>query len=114
MVDDKKIKTRIVAAIRRVWFHSSLRREAVKRAKEGAFYRCNKCKGLHEKVQIDHIQPAIDPSIGWVGYDSFITRLLYCGVDNLDALCVSCHKKKTLKEKKTRTKTKKDKKNVEN
>lgn len=110
IMDEKKTKAKIVTALRRIWFYSAIRREAAKRAKEGSFFRCMKCKGLHEKIQIDHIEPAIDPKTGWIGYDSFINRLLFCSVDNLMPLCASCHKKKTNKEKTHRATARKEKK----
>jgi hypothetical protein len=93
-------KTKIVPAVRRIWFYSPLRREAVNRAKEGEYYRCEKCHGLQEKVHIDHIDPCV-PLTGWEGFDSFITRL-FCEPDKLQAICEKCHSKKSLEETKTR------------
>ena len=62
-------------------------------------YECNACKKDFPKkqVQVDHIQPihhTRDES-----WDSFI-NMLFCNSDNLQVLCVVCHKVKTLKEKK--------------
>jgi len=93
-------KTKIVAAVRRIWFHSPLRREALKRAKVDEYYRCEKCHGLQERVHIDHIDPCV-PLTGWDGFDGFITRL-FCEIDKLQIICEKCHSKKTLDETKTR------------
>jgi hypothetical protein len=93
-------KTKIVAAIRRIWFYSPLRRDAVKRSKVDDFYRCEKCHGLQEKVHIDHIDPCV-PLTGWEGYDSFITRM-FCEPDRLQAICEKCHSKKSSEETKVR------------
>lgn len=98
-------KTKIVNAIRRIWFYSPLRREAMNRTKEGQYYRCQKCRGLHEKIQVDHKVPAVDPEKGWQGYDLFITNM-FCPIDELQNLCESCHSKKTIKERAIREKAK--------
>lgn len=93
-------KTKIVAAIRRIWFHSPLRREAVNRSKVEEYFRCEKCRGLQEKVYIDHITPCV-PLTGWDGYDVFINNL-FCDPSQLQAICEKCHSKKTSDETKTR------------
>jgi 5-methylcytosine-specific restriction endonuclease McrA len=93
-------KTKIVPAIRRIWFHSPLRREVMKRAKVDEYFRCEKCRGLQEKVHIDHINPCV-PLTGWAGYDVFITNL-FCDPSQLQVICEKCHSKKTQDEVKTR------------
>lgn len=109
-------KSKIVPAIRRIWFHSPLRREALKRAKVEEYYRCEKCKGLQEKVHVDHIEPCV-PLTGWEGYDIFIGNL-FCDTDKLQIICEKCHSKKTSeegtirKENRRKAKGKKDNENV--
>lgn len=68
-------------------------------------YKCNKCKKVFptKEVQVDHIEPIVNPTVGFVSWDDFINNL-YCEVDNLQVLCVTCHKKKTEKENKKRKK----------
>lgn len=58
-------------------------------------YKCNACKKEYpsKQIQIDHVVP-----IGKCGtWDEFISRL-FCEQDNLQALCLTCHKKKTKQE----------------
>jgi 5-methylcytosine-specific restriction endonuclease McrA len=64
-------------------------------------YKCRKCrKDFPAKmVQVDHIKPVVTPSDGFVDWNTFVERL-FCDKDNLQVLCVSCHDKKTQKEKK--------------
>jgi 5-methylcytosine-specific restriction endonuclease McrA len=64
-------------------------------------YRCAICKKEYTStnVEVDHINPVVNPSKGFTSWDDFIANL-YCSGDNLQVLCKSCHKKKTLKEKK--------------
>ena len=52
-------------------------------------------------MEVDHINPVVSPKDGFKDWDTFINNL-FCGADNLQALCKACHKAKTLKEKKKR------------
>lgn len=48
-------------------------------------------------IFVDHIDPIIDPSVGWVSWDSTIERM-FCEASNLQCLCGACHKQKSLEE----------------
>ena len=45
-------------------------------------------------TQIDHINPVIDPRVGFLNWDTVIKRL-FCEADGLQVLCHECHKQKT-------------------
>lgn len=64
-------------------------------------YRCAACSGefTSKDVQVDHIDPVISPSTGFVSWDVYIERL-FCEKDNLQVLCTTCHKEKSKKERK--------------
>jgi hypothetical protein len=47
---------------------------------------------------VDHIDPIIDPSKGFISWDSVIERM-FCEADGLQVLCHECHKQKTQDEK---------------
>lgn len=47
---------------------------------------------------IDHINPIVDPEVGFQGWDVLIDRM-FCELDNLQLLCKKCHDDKTNKEK---------------
>lgn len=68
-------------------------------------YRCASCKGLFpaKNVQVDHIAPVVDPTLGFISWDVFIERL-YCPKENLQVLCLECHSTKTKQEKLIRNK----------
>ena len=51
-----------------------------------------------KNVHVDHIDPVVDPALGWENFDSFIQRL-FCEPENLQVLCDACHKVKTDNEK---------------
>jgi hypothetical protein len=63
-------------------------------------FRCNWCKidFPNSEVQVDHIEPVVDPKEGFTTWDKFISRL-YCSKENLQVLCKECHDIKTKKEK---------------
>lgn len=72
-------------------------------------YLCNGCKAavpatINEgrkrvkNVHVDHINPVVDPVVGWVDWDTCIERM-FCELDNLQVLCKSCHDKKCIEEK---------------
>ena len=62
-------------------------------------YTCSLCaKSVGNKdIKIDHIHPVVDPTKGFVSWDSFIERL-FVELDGYQAICVACHKEKTAEE----------------
>ena len=71
-------------------------------------YKCANCKKLFTttNVQEDHINPIVDPVVGFVSWDSFVERL-FCPAENLQVLCKPCHEIKTQAERKIRNAHKK-------
>jgi 5-methylcytosine-specific restriction endonuclease McrA len=71
-----------------------------KTGKLAMHYKCAKCKKLFvaADVQVDHVQPVVDPKKGFVGWDVYIDRM-FCEIENLQVLCKPCHKIKTDQEK---------------
>lgn len=51
-----------------------------------------------KNVHVDHIDPVVDPTIGFVNWDTFITRM-FVEASGLQVLCHKCHTIKTEKEK---------------
>lgn len=45
-------------------------------------------------VFVDHIEPVIDPTVGFTTWDSVIERM-YIELEGLQVLCKMCHKTKT-------------------
>ena len=76
-----------------------------KTGKMAMHYKCVACQKLYvaADVQVDHINPVVDPEKGFVSWDSFINRI-FCEIDNLQVLCKPCHKIKTDQEKVERRK----------
>lgn len=71
-------------------------------------YECASCKNHvpptirdgRKRVQnifVDHIDPIVDPEVGFVSWDTFIERM-FCEVDNLQLLCKGCHDIKSASE----------------
>ncbi len=67
-------------------------------------YQCNKCKKWYaeKEINVDHIKPAGSLNCAQ-DLPEFVERL-FCEQDNLQVLCVTCHDKKTLKEKQAKKK----------
>lgn len=62
-------------------------------------YVCAECKKefTAKDVQVDHMLPVVDPKVGFISWDTYIDRL-YCEEDNLQVLCLPCHKIKSKEE----------------
>jgi hypothetical protein len=102
---DNKLKSFIIATLRRASFRWKPRGEAKKRykVKVGEYgtgrakygYKCATCDGVYKsgEIKMDHIDPAV-PLDGWQGFDVFIERL-FCDEDGFQALCPACHDEKT-------------------
>lgn len=110
---DKKLKNKITAALRKLSYQWEVRgqvldasksRECVGKYKNGKdkflnMYKCNMCqkKFPSGEVQVDHKEPVIDPKVGFINWDTYITRL-FCAIENLQVLCKRCHNIKTKRE----------------
>jgi 5-methylcytosine-specific restriction endonuclease McrA len=57
----------------------------------------------NKDMNVDHIDPVVDPVRGFEGWDTFIDRL-FCERENLQAICVPCHKEKSKAETQARKK----------
>lgn len=51
-----------------------------------------------KNVHVDHIDPVVDPAIGWQNWDTFIERM-FVEDQGLQVLCGECHTIKTNEEK---------------
>jgi len=62
-------------------------------------YQCASCKEEFplKEVQVDHINPVINPATGFVSWDEVITRM-FCEKEGFQVLCKVCHAAKTLAE----------------
>jgi 5-methylcytosine-specific restriction endonuclease McrA len=106
----------IVSALRAAWRRWPPRYAALKEALVGRqvnaktgklamHYKCAACKKLFvaADVQVDHIEPVVDPKVGFITWEIFMDRL-FCEMKNLQVLCKPCHKLKTDQEKLERKK----------
>jgi len=68
-------------------------------------YKCAACKKhfVAADVQVDHIEPVVDPKKGFISWDVFIERM-FVEIEKLQVLCKPCHKIKTDEEKLQRKK----------
>lgn len=72
-------------------------------------YLCAECKEIVpatikvdgkrvKNVHVDHIEPVVDPNVGFVDWNTFIDRM-FVEDEGLQVLCNACHTIKTDKEK---------------
>ncbi len=88
------------------------RYECIKRAKVGyGLYKCDLCgtvgpptlppeegkKSRIKNIAADHIDPVVDPNVGFVDWNTFIERL-FVELPGWQALCHKCHSIKTREE----------------
>lgn len=74
----------------------------------GNHYRCSNCNRDYAArfVQVDHIEPIVDPVVGFVDWNTIIERM-FCTKDKLQILCKECHAAKTASERETAKQRKK-------
>lgn len=88
------------------------RYECIKQAKVGyGLYKCAECgdigpptlppeegkKNRVKNIAADHIEPVVDPNVGFVDWNTFIDRL-FVELQGWQALCHKCHTIKTREE----------------
>ena len=66
-------------------------------------FTCASCKGEFpaKEVNVDHIEPCVDPKEGFINWDVYIKRM-FCDKSNLQVLCTKCHDVKSAEERKER------------
>lgn len=100
------------------WIKNALRRASFKwpgrynsklaaRVSRGK-YKCGECQGIFrdKEVQLDHKNPVIDVTTGFVDWNTFIERL-FVPESGFSVLCVDCHQKKSTEENALRREVKK-------
>lgn len=94
------MKTFLTGKLRSASLYWPPRNECLDNAKvERGVYACDEC-GMHFKrkeLHVDHIEPVLDLEIGFVDWNTYISRL-FCQAENLQALCKVCHSAKTMQE----------------
>lgn len=98
----------LFAGLRKLSRFYPLKNDALKLARVApATFQCRKCKAEFGRsdVNVDHVEPVINPETGFVDWNTYITRL-FCPLDGLQVLCSKCHDEKTFNENKQRRKTK--------
>jgi 5-methylcytosine-specific restriction endonuclease McrA len=95
--------------VRRFWKKTPMVSITIQRARRSrGRYECASCNNLFSKkeTQVDHIDPVVDPKVGYVDLETWVKRLL-CDDSNLQVICTECHSKKTSSENAERQITKK-------
>lgn len=106
----KKLNGYFIAFCRRAFAWSPAYREATKKAerltKDGLRWECAKCGDLVGKGEKhrDHVDPVVPVETGWDGsWDTYRNRM-FVEADNIQILCLTCHKEKSNAENRLRRK----------
>jgi len=64
--------------------------------KDAVQYLCGTCGKWSNSTSsaVDHISPVISVEVGFVDWNEFVARL-FCGPENLQVICDTCHDQKT-------------------
>lgn len=103
-----KLDTYIMQALNLAWWkfpaRNDVKKEARVKLQDGLYkngnakyvykFRCEACKELHDKVDVDHKVPKSDLKTGFTTLDDYCLRT-FCETDGLQVLCKTCHSKKT-------------------
>lgn len=103
-MNEKQFRNWLLVKLRRVSRFWPVKTQVYHRVKvDKGIYECESCKKHFKQkdLQLDHIDPVIDPKVGFVDWNTYINRL-FCDVSNFQALCKACHKIKTAGEAKIR------------
>jgi len=95
-----KLKTYLIGVLRSASIRWAEKNEAFKLARiERGRYQCKMCSDLFKREQCiaDHIDPVVDPHVGWVSLDSFAERL-FVDRSKYQILCRTCSDIKTMVE----------------
>jgi 5-methylcytosine-specific restriction endonuclease McrA len=96
---DKRFKSTLIAWLRRFskfWYPKD---SVLKKARIGrGIYKCTLCSTMvsSKEIKVDHIEPVV-PLDGFISWDNLIERL-FCEESGLQAICKTCHDKKTKEE----------------
>lgn len=105
----KKEQGLVKGALRRIFSRSDMRRHAIEMASIPGFKdarkprvkkwaRCQLCFSICPAylMEVDHIEPVVPvtSSLGKMTVDELVDHI-WCGEDNLQVLCLTCHKNKS-------------------
>jgi hypothetical protein len=108
---EARFRSFIISALRTATRKWGPRNECLKQARvRRGVYKCAMCEqevpatkvitlknGKEKKVKnifADHIEPIVDPEVGFVDWNTWIERA-FVELDGFQALCHDCHKKKS-------------------
>ena len=101
---EARFKGFIISALRRASSRWAPKYTCRKNSKRGYNkYECALCHEIvgNKHIKVDHIDPVIDPNVGFISYDEFIRRL-FVELPGYQAICTYCHDKKTASEREIR------------
>lgn len=87
----------VINNLRKASYKWGPKNDCKKKAKIGYNqYICAKCKSVfpNKDVRVDHINPVVDPVMGFVDWNTYIPRM-FCDEVGYQVLCNPCHDMKS-------------------
>lgn len=121
---DARFKSFIISQLRSATQRWGPKQSCIKNARvRRGFYRCECCEELVpatlpppegkkrriKNIVADHIEPIVDPAIGFTSYDDWVERC-FVELEGYQALCHKCHTIKSNEERKIATERRKNEK----
>lgn len=91
----RQLQALIINHLRRIGYRNVHRKAVEEEARKSrGNYECAQCKQIFKRkeIHLDHIEPVVDPQVGFVDWNTYINRLF---LGKLQALCITCHKEKS-------------------
>lgn len=122
---EARYRSFIISNLRKAHSKWGPKNECKKQARiSRGMYRCAECNTVgpatlppkpgnklrRNNAVVDHIEPVIDPAVGFVDWDTYVSRM-FCELDNYQLLCWDCHDKKTKEERAIATERKRNERN---
>lgn len=123
---EARYKSFIISALRSKSSRWKPKQQCISEARvERGIYKCDLCGAIggatlpplkgkdkrRKNIIADHITPVIDPTVGFVDWNTFIDRL-FCERDGFQAVCWECHTSKTKEERDIATERKRKEKTL--
>lgn len=114
---EARFRSFIVSALRQAHGRWGPKNEAKRLARiSRGVYRCAECgnagpatlaalpgrKRRRNNAAVDHIKPVVDPNVGFVNWETYISRM-FVEAEGYQVLCWACHEAKTAEERRLST-----------
>lgn len=109
-ITDSQFKSWMINGLRRLSYKWPPRYKAFNNARvERGKYKCNICEGIFKRkeMSVDHVSPVVSVETGFTDWNNYLKGMFPRSVSGFQAICDTCHDKKTAGERELRKQYKK-------